>query len=275
MRGERTFLEHHALEPSSIVFEQFGRSQIARHEDGVAPQALPRRGAKLARNDPQQAVRQVFQIVHPVGQQRIVDLAHPHPCALLDAFDRRLGGQTGIDRLVDTTTPALVIGEHLVGLEHIVMFAPLAEFGLLAHRVDLVAHLVEGAIDPLALGLGVLGHHLVDLDPWLVEHRNPFGQPLDQPQPVDKLGSAWQFRKIERVIEIDQLLVRDQFGKDHRGGLQRLDLDILVAPLLDMLDAQDTHRAFAIDDRHPGKGMEFLLAGFGAIEEFGVRLGLG
>ena len=33
-----------------------------------------------------------IQIVHPVGQQRIVDLVHPRPGALLDALDGRFGG---------------------------------------------------------------------------------------------------------------------------------------------------------------------------------------
>ena len=37
-----------------------------------------RGGAHLARDDPQQPVRQILEIVHPVGEQRIVDLAHAH-----------------------------------------------------------------------------------------------------------------------------------------------------------------------------------------------------
>ena len=37
--GERTFLEQHALEPAAIVFQQFGRAQVARDQDGIAAQA--------------------------------------------------------------------------------------------------------------------------------------------------------------------------------------------------------------------------------------------
>ena len=51
------------------------------------------------------------------------------------------------------------------------MLAADAELGLAGHRVDLLAHLVEGEVDPLALGLGVLGDDLLDGDARLVEHR--------------------------------------------------------------------------------------------------------
>jgi hypothetical protein len=46
--------------------------------------------AELARNDPQQPVGEVLEIVHPVRQQRIVDLAHALAGVLLHALDRRL-----------------------------------------------------------------------------------------------------------------------------------------------------------------------------------------
>ena len=123
VRGERAFLEHDALQAAAVIFEQFGGAEVACDQDRILPQAHLRRGSHLARHDADQPVRQILQIVHPVAQQRIVDLAHPHPGALLDALDRGFGGQAAVDRFVDPPRPAFVIGEHLVGLEDFVMFA--------------------------------------------------------------------------------------------------------------------------------------------------------
>ena len=275
MRGERTFLQHHALEPAPVIFEQFRRPQIACEQHRVAPQTLRRRRAQLSRDDPQQPVRQILEIVHAIGQQRIVDLAHAHPRTLLHPFDRRLGRQPAVDRLVDAPAPTLVIGEHLVGFEHLDMFAALAEFGLARQRIDLVAHLVEGAVHTLAFRLDIFRHDLVDLDPRLVKHRLPRREPFDQRQSFEDVVFDMRYLEVDHAFAVDQFLVRDQFRQHHCGGLQRFDLDIFVPPRIDMLDAQDTDRPFAVDDRDAGKGMELFLARFGAVGEIGMRLGLG
>ena len=98
----------------------------------------------LARDDPQQPVGEILQVVHPVGSSGSSISRIRIAGALLDPLDRRLGGQAGVDRLVDAPRPAFVVGEHLVGLEHLLVLAADAELGLAGHRVDLLAHLVEG-----------------------------------------------------------------------------------------------------------------------------------
>ena len=145
VRGQRAFLEQHALQAPAVIFEQLGGAEVAGDEHRVAGQAGLRRGAHPARDDPQQPVRQVLEVVHPLLQQRIVDLAHPRAGALLDALDRRFGGEAAVDRLVDPPRPALVVGEHPVGLEDLLMLAGGAELGLAGHVVDLLAHLAESA----------------------------------------------------------------------------------------------------------------------------------
>ena len=40
-----------------------------------------------------------------------------------------------------------------------------------------------------------------------------------------------------------------------------------------MLDREDAHRPFGTDNRHPGKAVEPLLAGFRHIAEIGMRRG--
>src|SRR3546814_11440780 len=109
----------------------------------------------------------------PIGEERIVDLAHPHPRALLDALDRGLGGQPRIDRLVDPARPALVICEHLVGLENLAMLAVDAEFGLARHPIALFAHLVARAVAALTLSLGIFRSGLFDRDTRLGIDRRP------------------------------------------------------------------------------------------------------
>ena len=213
--------------------------------------------------------------MHSIRQQGIVDLPHPHPGALLHTLDRGFRRQAGIDRFVDAAAPPFVVGEHAIGLEHLDMLAALAEFRLAPHRVDLIAHLVEGAVDALALGLDIVGDDLRDLDARLVEHRQSRAQPLHQCEPFDDFRPGLDIAQKQRVLLVHHLGIGDQFGQDHRGCLQGFDLDIFVAARIDMLDAQRPHRAFAMDDRDPGEGMEFFLARFGAIEEVGMRLRLG
>ena len=212
--------------------------------------------------------------MHPVRQQRIVDFAHAHPGALLDAFDRGFRGQSAVDRFVDPAAPPLVIGEHLVGLENLHMLAALAEFRLLAHRIDLVAHLVEGAVDPLAFRLDVLRHDLVDLDAGLVEDRDAGREAFHQGKAVENLHFGRRFAKVQVGLVIDQFLVGDKLRQDHGGGLQGLDLDVLVLARIHVLDAQHADRTLTVDDGDAGEGMEFFLPGFRTIEEVRVRLGL-
>ena len=60
VRGERAFLEHHALQPPPVVFEQFGRAEVARDQDRVAASARsaprcragPRRSAAAGSTGP-------------------------------------------------------------------------------------------------------------------------------------------------------------------------------------------------------------------------------
>ena len=232
-------------------------------------------GAHLPGDNPHQPVRQILQIVHPVREQRIVNLAHPHPGVLLDALDRCFSGQAAINRFVDAPRPPFVIGEHLVGFEHLLMLAARAEFGLAGERVDLLAHLVEGAVHPLALGLGVFGHDLRDFDARLVIDRMARAQAFHQREARQRLRPGLLLRQPARFFLVDQFGVGDQLAQHHCRGLERFDLDLFVAARLDMLNAQDAHRAGAVDDGDTGKGVELFLARFGAVLEVGMGLGLG
>ncbi len=212
--------------------------------------------------------------MHPVRQQRVVDFAHPHPRALLHPLDRGFGGQTAVDRFVDPAAPPFVVSEHLVGFQNFDMFARRAEFGLRGHVFDLIAHPVERAVNPLPLRLDIVGHDLIDGDARLMIDCLARAQPFHQRQAVHRAGTGHRFGQAERFLLVHHFIVGDQFGHHHRGGLQGLDLHLFVTTRIDMLDAQHPHRAFAIDDRHPGEGMKLLLPGFRAVLEVGMRLRL-
>ena len=68
MGGQRALLEDDPLQAPLVIFQQFGRAQIAGDQNGILAQAHGGRRAQLARDHAQQPVRQIFQIVHPVGQ---------------------------------------------------------------------------------------------------------------------------------------------------------------------------------------------------------------
>ncbi len=74
------------------------------------------------------------------------------------------------------------------------MLAGSPELGLARHVVDLLAHLAEGAVDALALGLDVLGDGVLDDDARLVEHRLPLAIPATSFRPESRSGPALRSR---------------------------------------------------------------------------------
>ena len=272
MRGQRAFLEQHALQSPPVIFEQFGGPEVARHQHRVPRQTTLRGGAHPPADDPHQPVRQVLKVVHPFLEERIVDLAHAGAGALLDALDRGLGGQPAVDRLIDPPRPAFVVGEHLVGRENLLMLAGGAELGVAGHRVDLLAHPPERRINARAFGLGIIGDGVLDQHLGMVENRHSPTHPGDQLEPRKPLGAAVA---SALAAAIDEARAGDHLAQHHRHGLERLDLDILVAARLGVLNRQHPDRAFAPHDRHPGEAVEGFLAGLGAIDERRVARGLG
>ena len=224
-----------------------------------------RRGPHPAGNDTQQAVGKVLEVVHPFLQKRVGDLAHAGAGALLDPLDRGFGGEAAVDRRIDPPRPALVVSEHAIGLEDLLMLARQPEFGVASHVVDLLAHLAKGRVDPVALGLDVLGDGVLDQDSRLVKHRlaaRHSGDELETGQP-QRSGAA----QPAAAGAVDQPGAGDHFRQHHCDGLQRLDLNILVAPRLGMLDREHADGAFQPNDRHAGEAVEALLARFRAVGE--------
>ena len=114
---------------------------------------------------------------------------------------------------------------------------------------------------------------MLDDDPRLVEYRHALGHSgdeLEARQP-ERPGAAHP----AAPGAVDQPRAGDHFRQDHRDGLQRLDLDVLVAPRIGMLDGKHADRAFEADDGNAGEAVESLLARFRPIGEGGMVGGLG
>src|SRR3546814_682528 len=193
--------------------------------------------------------------------------------SLLDPLDRRLCGQAAVDRLVDPPRPALVIGEHLVGFEHLLMLAANAEFGLARHAVDLLAHLVEGGIDAVPFGLDVVGDRMFDGDARLVENGDARAHAVDQLLPRQALRRLVRLRRIDARGGVDQIGVGDQFGQHHRHGLQRFGFYLFLTARLAVLDAEQADRPPGPHERDTESDVGQFLARFGASGKVGVRGG--
>ena len=128
-------------------------------------------------------------------------------------------------------------------------------------------------IDAVALGLDVLGDGMLDDHARLVEHRLALRHSGDQlePRQAQRPGAA----QAAAARAVDQPRAGDHLRQHHRDGLQRLDLDVLVAARVGMLDGEHADRAFEPDDRHAGEAVEALLAGFGPVGEGRMLGGLG
>ncbi len=113
---------------------------------------------------------EVFEIVQAVAQIRIGRAQHARAGVGLHAFDGGFGGEAGGDRLVQLVRPALVVGEHAVGFEHLAMLAAVGDVAALQHAVEIGAQLGQRRVQLLDFLRQVLGDVVGDDDARLVQH---------------------------------------------------------------------------------------------------------
>ena len=208
--------------------------------------------------------------MHAFGEQGIVDLAHPHPGALLHPFNRRLCRQATINRFVYPPPPTFIIGEHFIHFEDFTVFAFDAKFGLRRHPLNLFTHFIERSIDAVALCLSVFGHGMFNGDTGLVKDRVAARHTVNKLQSAERVCAAGlNFRPALFGI-VDQVRVGDQFRQDHSHCLKRLNLHLFIATRFDMLDAEHAHGILLADDRHPGKTVKQIFTRFRSIGKIRV-----
>ena len=73
VRRQAAFFQHHALQVALVIFQQFGRAEIAGNQYGIAGDAQLRCRAQLAGKGAQQPVGEIIEIGEPFLEIRIVD----------------------------------------------------------------------------------------------------------------------------------------------------------------------------------------------------------
>jgi len=102
---------------------------------------------------------QVVEVMNPVAQVGIGNLAHARPDVVLHALHRRFRGQAGFDALLDSLQPTGVLGNQAVGFEHVRMFTVIRQMLAGQHVVDGAVHFGKGSVQPLGLHARVIGDH--------------------------------------------------------------------------------------------------------------------
>ena len=197
----------------------------------------------------QQAVVEVFQVVQPLAQVRVPRLAQPRPVLGAHPLHRRLGGQAVADRFLERAVPAPIMGEHAVGLEHLVGGADQAMVAL-EHVVDLLLQRLDGGAQAQLLGRRVVAEQLLRRYRLFVQHHLAVGQAVGEPRALQPLGPVRRDLDVLQDFLAEQLAGADHLGQHHGDDLQVLDLFLAVAALGAVLDDEDADRPPAAQQRH-------------------------
>ena len=200
------------------------------------------------------------------AQIRIGGAQHARAGVGLHALDRGLRGEAGGDRLVQPVRPAVIVGEHPVGFQHVAVLAAFGDVAALQHAVEVGAQLCQRGVEPLDFLRQVLGDVVGDDDARLVQHhmaeRDAVGQDragLVQRVPRGGLGAGLRQRR--------QFARSDHLRQHHGGGLQRLDLFLDIGALGAVLHHQHAERVAGAQDRNAEERMIDFFAGLRAERE--------
>ena len=220
---------------------------------------------------PHQAMAEILEVVQAVAQIRIGGAQHARAGVGLHAFDGGFRGEAGGDRFVQLVRPAVIVGEHAVGFQHVAVLAAFGDVAALQHAVEVGAQFRQRGVEPLDFLRQVLGDVIGDDDARLVQHdmaeRDAVGQDragLVQRVPRRRLGAGLRQRR--------QFARGDHLRQHHGGGLQRLDLFLDIGALGAVLHHQHAERIAGAQDRHAEEGMVDFFAGLRAERE--RRMGL-
>ena len=274
MARRPALLEHQAAQALAVVVEQLGRAHGAGDEDGVLRQVAGSRGDGAARQQPEQAVGEIVDVVQPLARMR-VDLAeHAGAGVVPHTLHRRLRRQAGEQRLVQPAPPAVVVGEHAERFEHLAMLAGAGEIAPLQHGVDHAGQLLDRLGQAAALELDILGDQAGDDDARLMQHHMAERHAFGDGQPREARGELAARLLADRLGNAEAAR-GDRLGEHHGGGLERLDLLVAILTLGAVLNREHADRVAAAQDRHAAERVVDFLAGLGPVGERRVMLRVG
>ena len=131
--------EHEAAQSLAIIVEQRRRPHAARDQDRVVGQLLARRRVVAAHQLPHQAVAEVLEIMQALAQVRIGRAQHPRAGIGLHPLDRSFRSKAGADGFMQAMGPAVIVGEHAIGFEHVAVLAAIGNVATLQQAVEVGA----------------------------------------------------------------------------------------------------------------------------------------
>ncbi len=257
--ADRAFLEHHRAQRAAIV-EQLARADVARHEDCVVGQLAA--VALVAGEEAEQPVGEVVEVVQPLAEIGVGGARHAGTGGGLLLFHRDLGGEPAVDAGFHAPDPALVVGEHAVGVQDVAVFAAGVEVVGGQHLVDLGAQRLDAGAEPHTLALGVVADRLADHDLRLVQHHGALGDPLLAHEAAHVEWQLVQPRPFHGA-RADEGAEFGHLGDDHGHDLEGIDFVVAVVARLAVLHHEDAEDLAQALDRYAEEARQTLLAGLG------------
>ena len=273
MARRAAFLEHEAAQTLAVVVEQLGRAHGAGDQDGVLRQVPRRRGDGAARQQPEQPVGEIVDVVQPLAGMRIDLAEHAGAGVVPHALHGGLCGQPGEQRFVQPPPPAMIVREHAERLEHLAMLAGTGEVAALQHVVDHAGQLFDRLRQAATLEFDILGDQAGDDDARLVQHHMAERHAFGDGQPREARGELAAGLGADLLGDAEAAR-GDHLGEHHGGGLQRLDLLVAILTLGAVLHRKHADRVAAAQDRHAAERVIDLLAGLRPVGKGRVMLGV-
>ena len=245
--ADRAFLEHDAAELAAVV-EELARPDVAGDEDGVVGEVAAV-ALVAAGEEPEQAVGEVVEVVQPLAQVGVGRARHAGAGGGLLLLDRDLGGEAEVDRGLHPPDPALVVGEHPVGVQNVAVLAGGGEVVGGQHLVDLGAQRLDAGVQTQPLALRVVADRVGDDDLRLVQHDGAFGDAFLADEAADREGQLVEPRRLHRP-GADEGAELGHLGDDHGHHLEGVDLVVGVFARLAVLDHKDAEDLAEALDRH-------------------------